>query len=93
MDSLLEISLLNSPFLTSPKISISLFVSSNVDCQIKVGDRVRIKAGGLSGKTGTVQQITQIGKGKAKVINAVVSSDEFGMPQTIPVNHLEEDFF
>ena len=70
-----------------------VFVSSNVDCQIKVGDRVRIKAGGLSGKTGTVQQITQIGKGKAKVINAVVSSDEFGMPQTIPVNHLEEDFF
>ncbi|MBD2178394.1 AAA family ATPase [Pseudanabaena sp. FACHB-1998] len=57
--------------------------------QLKVGDRVRIKAGGLSGKIGTVDKVTEVGKGKAKIVNAVVSSDQFGMPQTIPVNHLE----
>lgn len=69
------------------------FVRSNPNCQIKIGDRVRIKAGGLSGKTGTVDKIVQTGKGKARVVHAVVSSDEFGMPQTIPINHLDEEVF
>ena len=56
---------------------------------LKVGDLVVIKAGGLSGKTGTIEQLTPVNLGKQKSFNAVVSSPSFGMPQTIPVNHLE----
>jgi hypothetical protein len=56
---------------------------------LKIGDRVTIKAGGLSGKTGTIEQLIPVNLGKSKSFNAVVSSPSFGMPQTIPVNHLE----
>lgn len=49
---------------------------------LKVGDRVRVLAGGLSGKIGTVDQITGS--------SAIVSSPSFGMPQTIPLAHLEQ---
>lgn len=49
---------------------------------LSVGDTVRVKFGGLSGKTGVIDKIT------AKT--AIVSSPSFGMPQTIPLAHLEK---
>lgn len=52
---------------------------------LAVGDRVVVKAGGLAGKIGTVDQLVK----KGSVISCVVSSPNFGMPQTIPINHLE----
>lgn len=57
----------------------------NSQSKYKVGDRVIVKAGGLAGKTGTVDQLVK----KGNVVSCVVSSPNFGMPQTIPVNHLE----
>ena len=48
---------------------------------LKIGDTVCVKAGGLSGKTGTVDKISGN--------TATVSSPSFGMPQTIPLVHLE----
>jgi hypothetical protein len=48
---------------------------------LKIGDTVCVKAGGLSGKIGTIDQVTGN--------TAIVSSPSFGMPQTIPLVHLE----
>jgi phosphoribosylamine-glycine ligase len=56
---------------------------------LTIGDRVVIKAGGLSGKIGVVDEIVATDKRK-KTYSAIVSSPNFGMPQTVPLVHLEK---
>lgn len=56
---------------------------------VTIGDRVVVKAGGLSGKTGIVDQIVVTDK-RRKTYSAIVSSPNFGMPQTVPLLHLEK---
>lgn len=56
---------------------------------LTIGDRVVVKAGGLSGKAGTVDQIVLTDK-RRKTYSAIVSSPTFGMPQTVPLAHLEK---
>lgn len=55
---------------------------------VTIGDHVVIKAGGLSGKTGVVDKIVATDKRK-KTYSAIVSSPTFGMPQTVPLAHLQ----
>jgi len=54
---------------------------------LAVGDRVIVKAGGLSGKTGKVDKVIRANGG---IMSCVISSPDFGMPQTIPFVHLEK---
>ena len=55
---------------------------------LKIGDRVVIKAGGLAGKIGFIEEIAPTDKSE-KFFSALVSSSSFGMAQTIPLAHLE----